>query len=135
MGSWQWVVGSTRKYTYVTVRNYRELIVWQKSMTAIKQVYDLAKLLPKEELFALSDQMRRCVISIASNIAEGQQRGSGPEFSRFITYAQGSRAELETQLLAAVEIGYFTSEEIAETMQLLEEINKMLSTLQKTLPK
>lgn len=119
----------------MTVRNYRELIVWQKSMAAIQQVYSLVKQLPQEELFALSDQMRRCAISIASNIAEGQQRGSGAEFIRFITYAQGSRAELETQLLACVTIGYLTEKDISETMALLEEINKMLSSIQKNLPK
>ena len=119
----------------MTVRNYKELIVWQKSMTVIKQIYSLVKRLPKEEFFALSDQMRRCSISIASNIAEGQQRGSGAEFTRFITYAQGSRAELETQLLACVSIGYLTEDEISETMNLLEEINKMLSSIQKNLPK
>lgn len=118
----------------MTVRNYRELIVWQKSMTAIQQVYTLVKRLPKEELFALSDQMRRCVISIASNIAEGQQRASGSEFARFISYAQGSHAELETQLLACVAIGYLDEPSIAPTMTLLEEINKMLTTLQKNLP-
>jgi four helix bundle protein len=119
----------------MAVRNYRELIVWQKSMAVIKQIYSLVKRLPKEELFALSDQMRRCSISIASNIAEGQQRGSGAEFTRFITYAQGSRAELETQLLASVTIGYLNENEISETMTLLEEINKMLSSIQKNLPK
>ena len=118
----------------MTVKNYRELIVWQKSMTAVTMVYSLVKKLPKEELFGLSDQMRRCVISIPSNIAEGQQRNSGSEFTRFISYAQGSRAELETQLMACVAIGYLVEDDISELMNLLEEINKMLSTLVKTLP-
>lgn len=103
-------------------------------MTAVKLLYPLVKKLPQEELFALSDQMRRCVVSIPSNIAEGQQRNGGAEFSRFISYAQGSRAELETQLLACVAIGYLTEDEIAELMSLLEEIGKMLSSLAKTLP-
>ena len=103
-------------------------------MTAVTMVYSLVKKLPKEELFGLSDQMRRCVISIPSNIAEGQQRNSGSEFTRFISYAQGSRAELETQLMACVAIGYLVEDDISELMNLLEEINKMLSTLVKTLP-
>jgi len=114
------------------VKNYRELIVWQKSMTAVTILYALIKKLPKEETYALSDQMRRCVISIPSNIAEGQQRGSGSEFARFLTYAQGSRAELETQLLACVAIGYMTENDIAEIMTLLNEINRMISSLAKT---
>ena len=118
----------------MTVRNYRELLVWQKSMTAVTLLYDIVKKLPKEELFALSDQMRRSVISIPSNIAEGQQRNSSAEFAKFISYAQGSRAELETQLLACVVIGYLTEDDISELMLLLEEINKMLSSLTRTLP-
>ncbi len=113
-------------------KNYMDLIVWQKSMTAVTMLYALVKRLPKEETYALSDQMRRCVISIPSNIAEGQQRGSGPEFSRFISYAQGSRAELETQLLACVAIGYLAEDDIADLMTLLNEINRMLSSLTKT---
>ena len=117
----------------MTVKSYRELIVWQKSMTVVTKVYGLVKKLPREELYALSDQMRRCVVSIPSNIAEGQQRNSGTEFARFISIAQGSRAELETQLLACVAIGYLTEDEIEETMTLLTEINMMLSSLVKTL--
>ena len=118
----------------MTVKNYKELIVWQKSMTAVTLLYSLVKKLTKEELFALSDQMRRCAVSIPSNIAEGQQRTSGAEFLKFISYAQGSRAELETQLLICVSIGYMTEDDISELMSLLNEINKMLSALERTLP-
>ena len=107
-----------------------ELLVWQKSMDAVKLLYSLANRLPKEELFALSDQMRRSAVSIPSNIAEGQQRKSIAEFSRFIDIAQGSRAELETQLLICVSVGYFQQSEINELLMLLDEVNKMLSTLQ-----
>ncbi|MBQ8704527.1 MAG: four helix bundle protein [Bacteroidales bacterium] len=117
----------------MTVKNYRELIVWQKSMTATTMLYSLVRKLPKEELFALSDQMRRCAVSIPSNIAEGQQRTSAAEFLKFISYAQGSRAELETQLQLCVSIGYLTEDDITDLMVLLEEINKMLSSLVKAL--
>ncbi len=117
----------------MTIKNYKDYIVWQKSMTVVKLIYSLVKKLPKEELFSLSDQMRRCAVSIPSNIAEGQQRGSDAEFARFINIAQGSRAELETQLLICVSIGYMTDDDISELMSLLEEINKMLSALSKTL--
>ena len=102
-------------------------------MTAVTLLYSLVKKLPKEELFALSDQMRRCAVSIPSNIAEGQQRNGDAEFARFIKYAQGSRAELETQLQICVAIGYLTQTDIAELMSLLEEINKMLSSLANSL--
>ncbi len=103
-------------------------------MTAVKLLYSLVKKLPKEEMFALSDQMRRCAVSIPSNIAEGQQRSGDSEFARFIAYAQGSRAELETQLLICVSIGYLSDDDISELMQVLDEINRMLSSLVKTLP-
>ena len=118
----------------MTVKNYTELIVWQKSMTAVKLVYTLIKKLPQEELFALSYQIRRCAVSIPSNIAEGQQRNGGAEFLKFISYAQGSRAELETQLQICVMVGYMTENDISEVMTLLKEINMMLSSLAKTLP-
>ena len=116
------------------VKNFKELIVWQKSMDAAKMLYTLVQKLPHEEMFAMSDQMRRCAVSIPSNIAEGQQRKSIGDFSRFIHIAQGSRAELETQLLLCVSIGYLCEEEISELMGVLDEIGKMLSSLDKSLP-
>lgn len=117
----------------MAIKNYKDYIVWQKAMQAVKLLYLLVKKLPKEELFALSDQMRRCAVSIPSNIAEGQQRNSEADFLRFLNYAQGARAELETQLQICVSIGYLREEDIAEIMVLLEEINKMLSSLMRTL--
>ena len=111
------------------VTNYRELIVWQKSIAVARQVYLLVKKLPKEELYALSDQMRRSAISISSNIAEGQERKTPIEFARFISYAQGSRAELETQLILCLEIGYLTENEINPILSMLEEIGKMLHSI------
>ena len=82
-------------------KSYRELIVWQKSMELAEKVYLLVKALPKEETYALSDQMRRAAVSIPSNIAEGHARQSQKEFLQFLCIARGSRAELETQLLLA----------------------------------
>ena len=68
--------------------NYRELVVWQKSMVLVQEVYKMIKLLPKEELFSLSAQLRRAVVSIPSNIAEGHARGSDRDFARFLTIAK-----------------------------------------------
>lgn len=81
------------------IQSYSELTVWQKSMDMVCVIYSIVKKLPKEELFALSDQIRRAAVSIPSNIAEGQARNSTKEFIQFITIANGSKAELETQLL------------------------------------
>ena len=102
-------------------------------MESARLTYLLAKKLPKEELYALSDQMRRSAVSIASNIAEGQQRNSTKEFIQFIGIAQGSRAELQTQLLLAKDFGYLTEKEIEPVWFLLEEIGKMLFVLAQSL--
>ena len=98
------------------IDSYKDLIVWQRAMDIAKGVYKIAKLLPKDELFVLSSQMRRAAISIPSNIAEGQARNSSKEFRNFLSVAKGSAAELETQLLLCVEIGYCKEEDIGCTL-------------------
>ena len=113
----------------MNVQKYRDLIVWQKAMKLVKEVYSLAKKLPKEELYALSDQIRRAVVSIPSNIAEGQERNSTKEFIQFLSIAKGSKAEVETQLLICVEIGYLTENDINNAISLSGEVGKMLSSL------
>ena len=114
-------------------RDFKDLQVWQKAMEAARLTYLLSKKLPKEETYALSDQMRRCAVSIASNIAEGQQRNSANEFKHFIGIAQGSIAELQTQLLLAKDFDYLTDKEIEPTFSLLEEIGKMLFVLSQSI--
>ncbi|MCI7799698.1 MAG: four helix bundle protein [Spirochaetia bacterium] len=112
--------------------NYQKLEVWKKSMDLVEKVYQLVKKLPKEEMYALSDQMRRAAVSIPSNIAEGQARGI-KEFIQFLKIARGSRAELETQLLICVRLNYLTTSDIESSLNLLEEISKMTSSLITTL--
>ena len=109
--------------------SYKDLLVWQKAMELTTEIYGLVKKLPKEETYALSDQMRRSAISIPSNIAEGQDRNSTKEFANFLCIARGSRAELETQIQICLKVGYFKESEIATTINLLEEIGKMLTSL------
>ena len=118
---------------YREVQNYQDLIVWQKSMDLAKTVYLLVKKLPKEELFALSNQMRRAVVSIPSNIAEGRARNSTKEFLRFLAIAKGSKAELETQLFLGVRVGYFTEGDITTSISLLHEVGKMIFALSNSL--
>lgn len=84
------------------LKSYKNLVVWQKAMDLVVEVYTLVKKLPKEEKYALSDQMRRSVVSIPSNIAEGYTRNSTTEYLRFLSIANGSRTELETQLIIYV---------------------------------
>ena len=115
------------------IKDFKDLIVWQKAMELVTEVYKLVKKLPKEELFALSDQIRRSAISIPSNIAEGQGRNSTKEFNQFLAIAKGSKAELETQLLLCVKIKYLEDSEIETAINLIQEIGKMLNALQKSL--
>ena len=116
-----------------SIKDFKDLFLWQRAMDLVVEVYDLVKKLPKEELFALSDQIRRAVISIPSNIAEGQGRNSSKEFIHFLSIAKGSKAELETQLLLCVRINYLKELEIEKAMSLVEEVGKMLHSLQKRL--
>ena len=115
------------------VKSYKELIVWQKAMDLVSEVYALVKLLPREELYALSDQMRRAVVSIPSNIAEGQERNSSKEFAQFLSIARGSKAELETQLFICVRLGYLSEDQIEKATRLCAEVGKMLNAIQLTL--
>ena len=109
--------------------NYRELLVWQKAMDAAEQVYRLVKLLPREEQFELSSQLRRAAVSIPSNIAEGQARNSTKEFVNFLSIARGSTAELETQLMLCVRLNYLQQNQIAPVFNLCDEISRMLTSL------
>ena len=115
------------------IEDYKDLIVWQKSLELAEEVYQLVKKLPKEELFALSDQIRRAVISIPSNIAEGYERNSTKEYIHFLSIAKGSKAELETQLLLCTKIHYLNNSDIEKSISLIQEIGKMINSLQKHL--
>ena len=111
--------------------DYKKLIVWQKAMELTEKTYQLIRLLPREENYALADQMRRAVISIPSNIAEGSGRSTDNEFSRFLAIANGSRTELETQLELCILLNYISRNQCAEVLALSEEIGKMLNVLMK----
>ena len=112
---------------------YRELNVWGKAMDLVIEVYRLCKYLPKEETYGLSDQMRRSAVSIASNIAEGQARGSNKDFIRFLSISQGSRAELDTQLEICRRLKYIPEDEIIIAKNLSNETGRMMTNLAKKL--
>src|SRR5512135_99739 len=95
-------------------RNYRDLIVWQQGIQLAKAVYVVLQKFPKQEMYALSDQIRRAAVSVPSNIAEGQARRAPAEFRRFLHIALGSLAEVDTQLVLAREFGYVRDEDLAE---------------------
>ena len=110
---------------------FRDLNVWKKSMSLVTEVYKLIRKLPKEESYCLSDQMRRAAVSIPSNIAEGHARDSQNDFLRFLSIAQGSRAELDTQLEICVNLGYFSREDILIAEDLSIQVRKMIIVMQK----
>lgn len=109
--------------------SYKDLIVWKKGIELVKEIYRIAKLLPKEETYALSDQMRRAAVSIPSNIAEGQKRNSKKDFVQFLSIAAGSVAELETQMTVCKEVGFVSDEELGKGFSLCEEIGRMLGAM------
>ncbi|MBQ9820619.1 MAG: four helix bundle protein [Muribaculaceae bacterium] len=113
--------------------DFRELKVWQKAMDLTVEIYSIVKLLPHEETFVLSDQMRRAAISIPSNIAEGQGRDSMKEFIRFLSVARGSLRELSTQLEICERVNYLEQLRTVKAKYLIGEIDKMLNALSNSL--
>ena len=109
--------------------NYRKMIVWQKAMQLTELTYVAVKKLPKEELYALSSQMRRAVVSIPSNIAEGAGRNTDKDLRHFMTIARGSATELETQLMICEMLHYLSIDDVKPIMILLDEVRRMLSVL------
>ena len=111
------------------MEDYKELVVWQKSMQIVKNIYSLIRNLPKEEQYGLSDQMRRAAVSIPSNIAEGFGRHAAKDYCRFLSIARGSKYELETQIDICMMLGYLCENDVNETLSLLDEVGKMLNSL------
>ena len=109
--------------------DYKELQVWQKAMDLVVEIYKISKLLPKEETYGISDQIRRAAVSIPSNIAEGQSRNSAKEFIQFLSIARSSLAELETQLLICTKVNMLSEDNIAEAQNITTEVGKMIKGL------
>ncbi|MDR1543137.1 MAG: four helix bundle protein [Prevotellaceae bacterium] len=111
------------------MNNPKSLLVWQKSIYFVKEIYLITAEFPKEESFALSQQLRRAAISISSNIAEGSGRGTNSEFAHFLDIAQGSAYEIETQLIIANLLNYIDKNEFDKLNAFIIEIQKMLNGL------
>lgn len=116
------------------IKSYKDLLIWQKGIELTEKVYQLVKTFPNDELYALTSQIKRCSISIPSNIAEGYGRKSTKNYIQFLRISRGSLFELETQLIIAKKLNYITDEEIADTIfNLIEEEGKMLNSFIKKL--
>jgi len=115
------------------IKSYKELLIWQKGISLVKEVYKITKKFPNEEKFALIDQIHRSAISIPSNISEGQARQHSKEFRQFLYMALGSLAELDTQLTIAAELGYIDDDDFNKLNAKVVELRKMISGILKKL--
>jgi len=114
-------------------KSHKKLDVWQAAMKSTTMIYKLTNKFPEEEKFGLVSQMRRASISIPCNIAEGAARQGKKEFKNFVSMAQGSLSELDTQLELAILLGYLSTEDLREVWEQLLRIDKMLSGLIRSL--
>jgi four helix bundle protein len=116
----------------MAVRSYRDLVVWQKGLDLVASVYTVTAVLPRDELFGLTSQMRRAAVSIVANVAEGSGR-TRKEFLHHIVIARGSQKELEALTLVCTRLGYLTEQNVAESSALQDEVARMLWSLKKSL--
>jgi four helix bundle protein len=107
-------------------KSFRELLVWQKGIQLSVLIYRLTKQFPREEIYGLSNQMRRAAVSIPSNIAEGAGRLNTREYKQYLGIARGSSFELQTQLTIASELGFGEIEQLREAESLCDEIGRMI---------
>jgi four helix bundle protein len=110
------------------VRNFQDLQVWQKAQQLALSVYQATAVFPVHEQYGLSSQMRRCCVSIPSNIAEGCGRGGHVELARYLQIARGSASELEYQLLLARDLNFLKAADYERLVSELTEVEKMLAT-------
>lgn len=115
------------------IRTFRDLLVWQKSMTMVTEVYRLSRRFPKDELYSLTSQVRRCAVSIPSNIAEGFGRHATKDYIHFLRMSMGSLCELQTQIEIADNLGNVSNGTMGSIQESAREIERMLSSLLKKL--
>ncbi|MFY7669952.1 four helix bundle protein [Tenacibaculum sp. MEBiC06402] len=115
------------------MNKYENLKIWEKAMSLVEEVYSVIKLMPEEEKYGLVSQIKRCSISIPSNIAEGAGRNSKKEFKHFLSIANGSTCELETQILLSVRLKFIKNEQVINILNLCNEVKKMNFSLQRSL--
>lgn len=115
------------------MHKYEELIIWKKGIKLVEEVYNLLKDVPADEKFGLISQLKRCAVSIPSNIAEGAGRNSPKEFVHFLSITNGSTCELQTQLILQVKLSLISHDRIKPLLELSKEIQNMNFSLQRKL--
>ena len=108
------------------MHNFRELKIWQNGRQIVKSTYQMTATFPKEELFGLTQQMRKAVVSIPSNIAEGCGRGTNPQLIHFLNISIGSACELETQVILSFDLEYISEEKMIEMTNFLKNLQQMI---------
>jgi len=111
------------------VRSYRDLVAWQKAMELVTDIYRTTQAFPDSERFGLTAQLRRAAVSVPSNVAEGQGRISTGEFKQFLGHARGSLLEVETQIVIAGNLGYFTRDQSGNLLKRTIEVGRILNGL------
>jgi len=111
------------------VRTFRDLVVWQKAMDSVTEIYRVTQKFPKEEIFGLISQLRRAAVSVPSNIAEGQGRLTEKEFRQFLGNARGSLAEVETQIIIAKNLGFLDDPDFDNLSTMIAEVGRVLNGL------
>ena len=115
------------------LKSYRDLLVWQRAIELVVLVYRLSAEFPRDEIYGLTAQIRRASVSVPSNIAEGYGRATRKEYVQFLSIAQGSLKELETQAILAARLTYATSEQVERLLSDSERLGKMLGSLIRSL--
>ena len=113
----------------MTVRSYRDLIAWQKSIDLVAEIYSCTQTFPRTETYGLVSQLRRAAVSVPSNIAEGHARLTTGEFRQFLGHALGSLTEIETQIIIAERLGYLIPSKSADLSARTAEVGKVLNGL------
>lgn len=111
------------------IKSYKDLIVWQRAMELVTEIYRISKSFPKEEIFGLTSQIRRAAVSVPSNIAEGHGRMTGGEYLQALGHARGSLMEVETQMAIAMNLSFLRLDQTKTAAGKIDETGRMLNTL------
>ena len=131
----QWAEGSRQRVVggIMGAKNYRDLIVWQKAMDLVVAIYEVSRSFPKDETYALTNQVRRAAVSVPANISEGQGRDTSREFDHFLSIAHGSLRELETHIMIAERLNYITTATSNPLLEQAAEVGRLLVGLKNAL--
>ena len=127
--------GSTSLAATVPVRNYRDLVVWERAVELVAEIYRISARFPREERFGLTAQLRRASVSVAANIAEGSGRATSRDCMNFLSYARGSLKETESMVLVAQRLGFASAADCLEALRLADETSRMLARLRVSIAK